>query len=225
MASYGFGQVAEAVKNSGFNVFLLFYYNQVLQISATGTSVVLAIALVFDAVTDPVAGSLSDKLVSRWGRRHPFILVSAIPLAITFYYLFNPPADLTETGYLIWLGVFSVLVRASMTFYHVPHLALGAELVRDYNQRSTLYAFNTFCGLMGGALFVPVSYRLFFPTTAEFSPGLLNQAAYMPWAMLTGVIMIFAILVCVAGTYREIPRLRRESPPQKTAFSISGLIS
>ena len=100
MVSYGFGQIAESTKSTGFNVFLLFYYNQVLQVSATGTSIALAVALVFDAFTDPLAGSLSDKARTRWGRRHPFILVSALPLAATFYLLFNPPAGLSEMGNL-----------------------------------------------------------------------------------------------------------------------------
>jgi len=62
VVSFGFGQLAEAVKNSGFNVFLLFYYNQVLGISATLSSIALAVALLFDAISDPVVGSYSDKL-------------------------------------------------------------------------------------------------------------------------------------------------------------------
>jgi Na+/melibiose symporter-like transporter len=222
--AYAFGQIAEAVKSTGFNIFLLFYYNQVLHVSATATSVVLAIALIFDAVTDPVAGSLSDKLQSRWGRRHPFILFAAIPLAISFYLLFNPPADLSELGYVIWLGVFAVLVRGSMTFYHIPHLALGAELARDYNQRSTLYAYNTFFQFMGGAMFLPLSYRIFFPTTEEFNPALLNQAAYSPWALFAGGLMIFAIVVCVAGTWREIPRLRDLAVPAREKFGVKRLL-
>ena len=209
MVAYGFGQVAESIKNQGFNVFLLFYYNQVLQISATGSAIALAIALIFDAVTDPVAGSLSDKLHSRWGRRHPFILFSAIPLAISFYLLFNPPVGLSELTYVIWLAVFAILVRGSLTFYHVPHLALGAEMARDYDQRSTMYAFSTFFGFMGGVVFIPISYRVFFPTTEAFNPGLLNQSAYSSWAIFAGATMIFAVLVCVVGTRHEIPRLRQ----------------
>ncbi len=225
MVSYGFGQVAESTKNTGFNVFLLFYYNQVLQVSATGTSIALAIALVFDAFTDPLAGSLSDKARTRWGRRHPFILVAALPLAATFYFLFNPPEGLSEIGNLFWLVTFAVLVRAAMTFYHVPHLALGAEMARDYNQRSTMYAFNTFFGFLGGALFVPVSYRLFFPTTAEFNPGLLNHDAYSQWALFAGGVMIFAILVCLFGTAKEIPRLREQSlKPSLEKFSLSQML-
>ena len=226
MFSYGFGQTSEAVKNAGFNTFLLFYYNQVLQVSAGKTAVVLAIALVFDAVTDPVAGGLSDKARTRWGRRHPFILISAFPLAVTFFLLFHPPTGLGEWGQLGWLLVFAVLVRASMTFYHIPHLALGAEMVSNYNQRSTLYAFNTFCGFMAGAMFVPLSYLFFFPTTEEFNPALLNRAAYTPWALFGGFLMIVAILVCVFGTRSEIPRMRElTAAPPREKFGARRLIT
>ena len=89
MVSFGTGQVSEAIKNAGFNVFLLFYYNQVIGVSATATSIALALALVFDAFTDPLAGSISDKHSGQWGRRHPFIFLSAFPLAATFFFLFN----------------------------------------------------------------------------------------------------------------------------------------
>ena len=87
MFSFGFGQLAEAIKNSGFNVFLLFYYNQVLGVSATLTSVALAIALMFDAVSDPLVGSFSDKLRTRFGRRHPLILMAALPSGAEFLLL------------------------------------------------------------------------------------------------------------------------------------------
>ncbi len=226
MIAYGFGQISEAVKNQGFNTFLLFYYNQVLHVSATGTGIALAIALVFDAFTDPIAGSLSDKFRSRWGRRHPFILFAAVPLAITFFLLFNPPQGLSELGNVLWLVTFAVLVRAAMTFYHIPHLALGAELATDYHQRSTLYSFNTLFGATGGAIFLPLSYLLFFPTTAEFNPALLNKAAYTPWALFSGGLMIFAIVVCCLGTARQIPRLRAlATAPSIHRFSLRQLLT
>ena len=126
MFSFGFGQFAEAIKNAGFNVFLLFYYNQVLGVSATLTSIALAIALMFDAVSDPLIGSFSDKLRTRFGRRHPLILMAALPLGVSFYCLFNPPGMASDWAHFLWLLVFAVLVRASLTLYHVPHLALGA---------------------------------------------------------------------------------------------------
>ena len=223
MVSFGTGQVSEAVKNAGFNVFLLFYYNQVIGVSATATSIALAIALVFDAFTDPLAGSISDKHSGSWGRRHPFIFLSALPLAATFFFLFNPPDSLNEFGLVIWLTVFAILVRASMTFYHVPHLALGAELAEDYYQRSTLYAFSTFFGYMGGVVFVPISYRVFFPTTEEFNPALLNEEAYFSWSIFAGILMVFAILICVFGTRKEIPRLREKVSNLSSNFEWNAL--
>ena len=116
---------------------------------------------------------------------------------------------MSELTYIIWLVVFAILVRGSLTFYHVSHLASGAEMVQDYDQRSTMYAFSTFFGTMGAVAFIRLSYRVFFPTTEAFNPGLLNQGAYSSWAIFAGAIMIFAVLVCVIGICHEIPRLRK----------------
>ena len=82
--SYGVGQAAEGLKNASFAVFLFFYYTAVLGVSPTLVGAALFVALLFDAVTDPLAGYLSDRWRSRWGRRHPFMLAAAIPLAIAF---------------------------------------------------------------------------------------------------------------------------------------------
>ena len=126
--SYGIGQAAEGIKNAAFGTFLLLYYNQVLGLSGSLAGIAIFIALCFDAVTDPIAGSISDNFRSKWGRRHPFMYASAIPLAIAFYFLFVPMDGLGTTGLFIWMTVFTILTRGAMTLYHVPHLALGAEL-------------------------------------------------------------------------------------------------
>ena len=107
--SYGIGQIAEGIKNNSFEFFLFFYYNQVLGLSGTLAGAAVAIALLADAISDPVAGSLSDSLHSRWGRRHPFMYASAAPLAVCFYLVFTPPAGLGETGLFASLCAFAIL--------------------------------------------------------------------------------------------------------------------
>ena len=82
---WGVGQIGEGVKNAAFDSFLLFYNNQILGVSATKTAIALGIAVLFDAISDPLAGSISDRFKSRWGRRHPFMLASAAPMAITLF--------------------------------------------------------------------------------------------------------------------------------------------
>ena len=143
MLAFGVGQVAEGVKNQAFNVFLLFYYQQVIGISGSLAGLALGIAMVFDAVSDPVAGVVSDRLRTRWGRRHPFMFISAFPLVVCFIALFSPPDGMSEFSSFLWLTLFAILVRASLTFYYVPHLALGAEIAQDYNQRSTVFAMSS----------------------------------------------------------------------------------
>ena len=94
-----------------------------------------------------------------------------------------------------------------MTFYHVPHLALGAELAEDYDQRSTLYAFSTFFDIWGG--FCADILSSFLPTTEEFNPALLNEEAYFSWSIFAGDTNGFCNfnLQCL-GLAQEIPRLR-----------------
>ena len=183
MIAYGTGDAAQAIKGHGFNILLLYYYQQIVGLPGTLTGLALAIALACDAVTDPIAGGVSDRLRGRYGRRHPMIALAALPLAITFFLLFSPPQGMSELGGFLWLTVFAILVHTAMTFYHIPHLALGAEMAHDYHQRSTLFGFNALVGTIASAVVTIVIYRVFFPTTPEFSPGLLNPDGYGNFAL------------------------------------------
>ena len=223
MASYGFGQIAEALVTTALGTFLLFYYNQVLNVSGTVTGTALAVSLFVDALIDPAAGAISDRLKSRWGRRHPFILFSAVPLALSVYLMFNPPAGFSELQLAAWLVFFTLLTRLAQTFYTVPHLALGAEMAHDYNQRSSLYSFNIFFSSIGAALGTALAYRYFFPTTAEFDVGLLNPDGYRGFSVAFGLMIVAAIGVSLAGTWREIPYLA-SSGRNVSAFSLKQLL-
>ncbi|HSM54291.1 MAG TPA: MFS transporter, partial [Erythrobacter sp.] len=88
---HGFGAVAFGVKDSGFSFFLLLYYNQVLGMDAGVVSLALLVALLVDAVVDPILGNLSDRTYSRWGRRLPWLYLAPIPLAFAWIALWSPP--------------------------------------------------------------------------------------------------------------------------------------
>ena len=85
---YAFGQVGEAAFMSLTITFASIYYNQALRLRADLVGWGLALAIFFDAVSDPVIGALSDRWKSSWGRRHPFLLIAPVPLALCLYFLF-----------------------------------------------------------------------------------------------------------------------------------------
>ena len=204
--AFGVGQIAEGVKNTGFATFLLIYYNQVLGLSGSLAGLAIMIALCFDAVTDPLAGSLSDNLRSRWGRRHPFMYASAVPLGVCFYLLFVPPEGLGELNLFLWLTVLAVLTRSAMTLYHVPHLALGAELSDDYEERTTIVSFRQTFGVMGTLLTLAMGFLVFFVDEGD-NKGNLIAEAYPPFALTAAVIMVASILWSAVGTHDRIPYL------------------
>ena len=203
---YWVGQLAEGLKNTAFGVFLLFYYNQVLGVSGTLCGAALFIGMVFDAVTDPLMGSISDGWRSKYGRRHPFMYASAVPLGLCFFLLFNPMVE-GETGLFIWLLVFVVLTRFSMTLYHVPHVALGAEMTSDYHERNTLAAGRMVFNSVGALTVYGLGFGVFFAASEAFPNGQLNGDAYPPYAAILGVGMCVAILVTSIGTRHLVPHL------------------
>src|SRR3954469_14627545 len=124
---YALGAVAFGVKDNGFGVFLLLYYNQVLGLPAGLAGTALLIALFVDAFIDPVVGHLSDNLHSRWGRRHPFMYAAAVPVAVIYALLWTPP-HLGQTALFFYLLFGTILVRSLITCYEIPSAALAAEL-------------------------------------------------------------------------------------------------
>ncbi len=207
MASYGFGSVAYGVKDAGFGTFLLIYYNQVVGVNPGTVGLVIMCALVLDAFVDPAVGLLSDRTQSRWGRRHPWMYASALPIAIGWLLLWNPPASLAEPMKLVWLFVSAVIVRSAVSCYEVPSQALTPELTQDYDERTRITAYRYLFGWIGGLSILLLAYRVFLVPSARYPNGLLNADGYHRLALASVGLMVVAILASAMGTHREIGRL------------------
>lgn len=219
--AYGIGQVGEGIKSRGFDFIVFFYFTQVLGLSGSLAGLAVAIALVFDAFTDPIAGHLSDNWKSKRGRRHPFMYGAALPLSVFWYLLFFPPEGLGQAGLFSWFLVFAILVRGAMTLYHVPHLALGAELSDDYVERTSIVQYRTFAGMAGSLGVIALGIYLFFPESDEFSNGLLNPAGYPRFALFSAILIFVTIWYSAFGTRKSIPGLPK-APDQSAPFSVKA---
>jgi glycoside/pentoside/hexuronide:cation symporter, GPH family len=216
---YGFGTVAYGIKDNGFNFLLLIFYNQLLGLPAQWVGLAIMIALIVDGFVDPLIGHISDRFHSRLGRRHPFMYASALPCALMFYFLWNPPAGLGTGALFGYLLVTAIIVRALIALYEVPSAALLAELSEDYDTRTSLVAYRFFFGYFGAVLMGVIALSVFLRPTAQQSVGVLNRAGYHGYSIAAATIMLLSILISTAGTHRYIPFLR--APPPKRPFNLS----
>ena len=223
----GIGAIPDTLKNWVFNTFALLFYNQILGMDAFLVSIALAVAMVFDAVTDPVVGSFSDNLQTRWGRRHPLMLIASIPLGLCVVAVFIPPDDLSHIMLFVWLTTFTVLTRGFMTLYFVPWLAIAAELSDDYNERTSIMMYRHAVGWVFGVGVPFIMYSTVMANTEAFPVGQLNPYAYPVMATWTALIMISGALATTFLTGREIPYLRQHvaaTPPFRFGGAVGDMV-
>jgi len=184
LAAYGSLAFPLAAGFIALQVIVPTYYAQVLGLSLSAIGGILLVARLWDLVTDPVVGFLSDRTPPRLGRRRVWIGVSAPLLAVAAWALFNPPPDVGN-GYLFWGGI---AIYIAGTFAVVPMNAWGAELSADYHQRARITGARTLFGLLGtltGLLLIDNSDNEALAESLRAIALLLiaGLAVAVPWAL------------------------------------------
>ena len=199
--TYGFGSIGVGIKNNLLGTWLLFYYNAVLGLEAWLVTLAIGIALVIDALSDPFVGIWSDRVRTRWGRRHPFMYGAVIPFALCYYLILQDPGDISDSALFTRLLVLMILMRIAMTFYEVPRGALAPELTKDYDQRNIIAGIGMALGWIGGAgiSFIHMEYFL----VDSFS----NGAGYQLLAFWGGLGIFVSTVITTVGTHSRIPHL------------------
>lgn len=207
----GIGAIPDTVKNFVFNTFVLLFYNQILGVDALFVSIALAVAIVFDAITDPLVASISDNLKTRLGRRHPLMMAASIPLGFAIFGVFVPPSGLGHNGLWVWLLTFTVLTRGLMTLFFVPWAAIAAELSDDYDERTSVMAYRYAVGWTIGVSFPLFIFSFIMPGTEAYPVGQLNPEGYPAMALCAGILLTGGALTTTLLTRREIPFMRQHA--------------
>jgi GPH family glycoside/pentoside/hexuronide:cation symporter len=207
----GVGAIPDTIKNWAFQAFVLLYYSQILGVDALLVSLALSLAMIIDAIADPWIGSLSDNLHTKWGRRHPLMLLGAVPLGVCFYTVFTPPDDLSHTQLFCWLTGSMVLTRIFLSVYFVPWAAIAAELSDDYHERTSIMAYRYALGWLVALLFPFIIFGFVMTDTPEHPAGQLNPVNYPTMALIGAVLMTTAALATTLLTWKQIPYLRQHT--------------
>jgi len=213
--SYGIGQMGDSIPFNVFYIYFLFFLTDVAGVSPGIAGMVSLIAVLWDAITDPVIGYLSDNSKSKYGRRRPLMLIGSIPLAISLLLLFTS-VDFNETYKNIYYIAVSMVFWTSYTAYVIPYFALGAEITQDFNERNSL---RTYASVF---MYTAVLIASAAPMWIVGSVGARGGTAQMGWTVVGGVfgvLTFIAIFACWRSTRgQEIIVVQETSQEKENIF-------
>ncbi len=125
------------------------YATEVLLVSPAILSAIFMVGRLWDAVSDPLTGYLSDRTRSRMGRRRPWLMAAVLPIAVVPVLIWVPPSSLQGWALVAWLTVGLLAFETVLTVFLVPHGALGTELVLDHHARTRVFTLRMILSQLG----------------------------------------------------------------------------
>lgn len=154
---YGLGDWGTSASTAIRNLFWPFFLVSVVGLPVRYAGVVFLVGRIWDSINDPLVGTLSDRLDTRWGRRRPLLLFGAVPFGLGFILLFVVPPFESETAIVLYYIAVFLFFDTMYTVVNVPYSALTPELTEDYDERSSLTGWRIataiFATLVAGASF------------------------------------------------------------------------
>jgi GPH family glycoside/pentoside/hexuronide:cation symporter len=198
------------------SLYMMKFATDILLIAPAAMGVIYSISRIWDAVSDPLVGYLSDRTTTRLGRRRTWLLISCVPISAGFYMVFAPPLSLDDQQLVIWTAIAVIGFYSAMTLFFVPHLSLGAELSDDYHERSRMFGTRHFAYIFGSILSL---VTLYFLINEEFAEG-GNVRELAAELGVLAVVVMFALTLFAVARLRERPEFqgRMNASPLK-AFS------
>lgn len=193
---YGIGQMGDSIGFNVFYFFFLFFLTDIIGISPSIAGSISLIAVVWDAITDPIIGYSSDNMRSKYGRRRPFMIVSAIPYAIVMFLLFNN-VNLSETAKNVYFIVISMMFWTAYTAFVIPYFALGAEITQDFKERTTLRVWASY--FMYAAVMIASSAPPMIVAITEKAGG-STMKGWRNVGITFSILTFTAIAICWAST-------------------------
>ncbi len=193
--AYGAGDMGPAITANILVFFLLYFFTNVAGLPAGLAGSILAIGKVGDAINDPIAGILSDRTRTRWGRRIPWMLFGAIPFGIFFFLqwivpTFSEDPNVNNWGLFAYYVVVATLFNIAYTAVNLPYTALTPELTQDYDERTSLNSFR-FAFSIGGSILSLILATVIFKVYSD-DP----KQQYLILGGVSSLISIIALFWC-----------------------------
>ena len=199
--SFGFGGGVNAVKTDFFVWYLGVYYLTVVGLNPLYTGTALLIALIFDAFSDPLIGAFSDRIKSKFGRRHSLMILSLAPIALSYYLLFIPPDLILDHQFntFLWLIIFSILTRFFVSLFEIPHKAMAVEIPKSYEDKASIMSLRE-----GFQSLIALSHSFLILPLIGFQNDMNDWSAV---GQVGAALMLTFGLISILGTLSLLPKL------------------
>jgi len=209
LAAYAAPAFSQALIHGPVNTVLQGVYGKFFGLPLASIAMVLVISRIFDALTDPLIGYLSDRYQTRWGHRKPWLLGGSFLAVIACWFLYVPAEEITTFYFLGWF----LLAYLGWTLSEIPYRAWMAEISQDYNERTRIATWRTFARYMGFVAFYGIPFLPMFETS-DFTPETLRVTAILATIALptTAIIAIWLVPRGRVFTASKTMSLRRAWP-------------
>jgi len=170
---YGAGDIGFSLTSTILGVYFLFFMIEVVGLRPAVAAIPIGVGKVWDFINDPIFGYISDRTRTRWGRRRPYLLFGALPLALTFTMLWYRPDFESTTALVAYYSLAYIIFEASATMLYMPYFALTPELTSDYDERTSLTSYRMFFSILGSLLAFTLPLIIVGSFTPENAPKVM----------------------------------------------------
>ena len=189
--AYGLPGVGAGYMYLLMTLYVMKFSTDVLLIAPAVMGAIFSVSRIWDAVSDPIAGYLSDRTTFKFGRRRSWMLLSFIPICFGFLAVFSPPESLQGQSLDLWMMVAIISFYSAITLFNVPHMALGAEISEDYHERTRLFGVRHI-GFTLGSILSLVSMSLLISEETSPDGNVRELARNLAFIAITAMsLMIF----------------------------------
>lgn len=204
--SYGLGAVGKDMVYMLSASYILYYYQDILHVSAIAMGVILLIARVFDAFNDPIMGVIVAKTRTRFGRFRPWLMIGTLTNAVILYLMFAAPPALDGSGLVAYAAITYILWGVTYTMMDIPFWSMIPAFTEGGKEREGLSTLARSCAGVGSALITVITMKC----VTMLGGG--NELEGFKWFSLIVAVLFVAFITFTCLTIREKSQVDVESP-------------
>ena len=209
--AFGIGAIGKDMVYALSSSFIMFYYQDVLGLSATFVGTILMVARIFDAINDPFMGVIVAKTKTRWGRFRPWLLSGTVLNAFVLYFMFAAP-NLEGAGLMVFFSVIYILWGVTYTMMDIPYWSMIPAVTKTSSDREKLSVIGRTCAGVGSAIMAMFTMKM-----VEIFGGGSDREGFKWVGLIVAVVFVIAEVLCCV-LFKETSQSEMKTSSVKEMF-------